>query len=65
MALFSLPPGSPQSDLDLSLFLGGGHPDTALMPRPLAPEWARQSGIQLPWPHADTDWPYMLPEVTE
>ena len=65
MALFSLPPGSPQSDLDLSLFLGGGHPDTALMHRTLAPEWARQSGIQLTWPHADTDWTYMLPEVTE
>ena len=65
MALFSLPPGSPQSDLDLSLFLGGGHPDTALMHRTLAPEWARQSGIQLTWPHADTDWAYMLPEVTE
>lgn len=65
MALFSLPPGSPQSDLDLSLFLGGGHPDTALMHRTLAPEWARQSGVQLTWPHADTDWAYMLPEVTE
>lgn len=65
MALFSLPPSSPQSDLDLSLFLGGGHPDTALMHRTLAPEWARQSGIQLTWPHADTDWAYMLPEVTE
>lgn len=65
MALFSLPPGSPQSDLDLSLFLGGGHPDTTLMHRTLAPEWARQSGIQLTWPHADTDWAYMLPEVTE
>lgn len=29
----------------------------------LPAEWAPQSGIQLTWPHADTDWAYMLPEV--
>ncbi len=28
-------------------------------------EWYPQSGIQLTWPHADTDWAYMLDEVTE
>lgn len=33
---------------------------------PLLPaEWALQSGIQLTWPHADTDWAYMLSEVQE
>lgn len=26
----------------------------------LPAEWAPQSGIQLTWPHADTDWNYML-----
>lgn len=31
----------------------------------LPPEWAEQSGVQLTWPHADTDWNYMLDEVTE
>lgn len=30
----------------------------------LLPEWYRQSAIQLTWPHADTDWAYMLEEVT-
>lgn len=30
----------------------------------LPPEWAEQSGIQLTWPHKDTDWCYMLDEVT-
>ena len=30
----------------------------------LPAEWAMQSGIQLTWPHADTDWAYMLDEVT-
>ncbi len=33
--------------------------------RTLAPEWYPQSGVQLTWPHAGTDWAYMLPEVTE
>lgn len=32
--------------------------------RMLAPEWFPQSGVQLTWPHADTDWAYMLPEIT-
>ena len=26
----------------------------------LPAEWALQSGIQLTWPHAGTDWTYML-----
>ena len=29
----------------------------------LPAEWALQSGIQLTWPHARTDWAYMLEEV--
>lgn len=29
----------------------------------LPAEWAPQSGIQLTWPHAGTDWAYMLAEV--
>lgn len=31
----------------------------------LPPEWATQEFVQLTWPHADTDWAYMLHEVTE
>lgn len=30
----------------------------------LLPEWYPQSGVQLTWPHADTDWAPMLPQVT-
>lgn len=31
---------------------------------PILPaEWTRQSGVQLTWPHAATDWAYMLDEV--
>ena len=29
----------------------------------LPAEWETQSGIQLTWPHAATDWAYMLDEV--
>lgn len=33
---------------------------------PLLPaEWALQSGVQLTWPHEDTDWAGMLDEVEE
>ncbi|KAA6351375.1 putative agmatine deiminase [termite gut metagenome] len=33
--------------------------------RYLPAEWDSQSGIQLTWPHAGTDWSYMLTEVKE
>lgn len=33
--------------------------------RYLPAEWHTQSGVQLTWPHEDTDWNYMLPEVRE
>lgn len=67
MSLFSLPPSSPRSDLDLSLFMGekGEDPTSMFFKRTLAPEWAMQSGVQLTWPHAQTDWAPMLSEVTE
>lgn len=31
----------------------------------LPSEWARQSGVQLTWPHAQTDWAPVLQEVTD
>lgn len=31
----------------------------------LPAEWYPQSGVQLTWPHAGTDWAYMLPEVQQ
>lgn len=31
----------------------------------LPAEWHEQSGVQLTWPHAQTDWAYMLDEVCE
>lgn len=35
------------------------------MKKILPAEWATQDFVQLTWPHADTDWAYMLEEVTE
>lgn len=66
MALFSLPPASPQADLNLDLFLKG-HAQamhTPVLSHTLLPEWFPQSAVQLTWPHAGTDWAYMLEEVT-
>lgn len=31
----------------------------------LPAEWETQSGVQLTWPHAQTDWAYMLDEVSQ
>ena len=28
------------------------------------PEWYPQSAVQLTWPHENTDWNYMLEEIT-
>ena len=67
MALQYLRPTSTQNDLTLNLFVPTADTDdvTATRYRTLAPEWMAQSGVQLTWPHADTDWAYMLDEVTE
>lgn len=31
----------------------------------LPPEWQQQDAVLLSWPHADTDWRYMLPQVQD
>ena len=68
MALFTLPPKAtvPGAYPDFLNFVEGNvDPDVTLTRRTLLPEWYPQSGVQLTWPHASTDWAYMLPEVTE
>lgn len=65
MGLFSLPPAQPREDLRLDALLGGhGNEDKIITQRTLLAEWFPQSGVQLTWPHAGTDWRDMLPEVT-
>ena len=33
--------------------------------RRLLAEWEQHAAVLLAWPHADTDWAYMLDEVAE
>lgn len=68
MALTYHRPGSPQNDFSPLMFFDNvdSQEEYSLhLRRTLPPEWARQSGVQLTWPHAATDWAYMLDEVTE
>jgi len=51
--------GDSKKDLQLNF----GSPQTELRSPFLPAEWYQQSGVQLTWPHADTDWTYILPEV--
>ena len=67
MALTTTFPASPQGDLYLTHFPSQtGEAETSLfLHRTLPPEWFPPRGAQLTWPHAGTDWAYMLPEVTQ
>lgn len=40
-------------------------PESGIQSVALPAEWHQQSGIQLTWPHAETDWAPMLKDVTE
>lgn len=54
-------PKAVESKKDLQLNFGVVQTE---MRAPFLPaEWYPQSGVQLTWPHADTDWADMLPEV--
>lgn len=67
MALqFNVPTSTPD-DLTLQLRFTEekGPLQTEIRETFLPAEWFPQSGVQLTWPHAGTDWNYMLPEVTE
>ena len=66
MAITYHRPNTSTTYRDCSLFTAqAGLEEAGLLHfRTLAPEWFPQSGVQLTWPHAGTDWAYMLPEVT-
>ncbi len=67
MSLIAHPPVQKTSELDLYLFTRGDKESVEfrLHRRTIPAEWFPQSGVQLTWPHAATDWAYMLDEVTE
>lgn len=59
-------PSPDGSEKDLQLNFGKNMTVQVELRAPHLPaEWHLQSGIQLTWPHADTDWAYMLEEVQE
>lgn len=59
-------PCSGGSEKDLQLNFGKVMAQQTEMRAPFLPaEWYPQSGVQLTWPHAGTDWAYMLDEVQE
>lgn len=59
-------PSPDGSEKDLQLNFGKNMTVQVELRAPHLPaEWHLQSGIQLTWPHAGTDWAYMLEEVQE
>lgn len=50
--------------LELNFGTPNGYELTKTMNSFFPSEWYPQSGVQLTWPHAGTDWRDMLPEVT-
>lgn len=67
MALHYTPNTSTISDLTLHLDLPSlpKEEQTELRGTFLPAEWYPQSGVQLTWPHANTDWAELLPEVDD
>ncbi|MEG1728942.1 MAG: agmatine deiminase family protein [Bacteroidaceae bacterium] len=66
MALLAKIPSPPQANLTLELQFGATIKETENKRTSTFPaEWFPQSGVQLTWPHKDTDWADMLNEVTE
>ena len=54
------------SEKDLQLNFGKNITEQVELRSPHLPaEWYPQSGVQLTWPHAGTDWAHMLTEVQE
>lgn len=67
MGIFSRTPQQPRADLELESLLKANTSENAGLneKRTFVAEWFPQSGVQLTWPHAQTDWRDMLDEVTE
>jgi agmatine/peptidylarginine deiminase len=65
MGIFSKIPATSINDLTLQLKIKERLVDRIERRRSFFPsEWFPQSGVQLTWPHTDTDWRDMLEEVT-
>ena len=64
MGLIASLPGKGGNKKDLQLTFGLTVEEINADGTFFPPEWHPQSGVQLTWPHAKTDWAYMLDEVT-
>ena len=54
------------NEKDFQMQIGKNRSNEVEMIAPHLPaEWALQSGVQLTWPHKETDWAYMLDEVEQ
>src|SRR5574344_1923264 len=67
MGLFAKLPTSDINDLTLNLLYADEKKRDGIEMRSsfFPAEWFPQSGAQLTWPHANTDWKDILKEVTE
>lgn len=67
MALIVPRPKAPTGEVTFETLLNHFNADgeECRLRRTLPAEWWPQSGVQLTWPHAATDWAYMLDEVVE
>lgn len=66
MGLFTKKPSSREAELSFDLLVGNLTTHSEKHYQNILPaEWFPQSGLQLTWPHAGTDWAYMLDEVVK
>lgn len=64
MGLIAKKPSPPEADVTFDLNFGHSNVEKNIIRTRILPaEWFRQSGVQLTWPHKNTDWAYMLEEV--
>lgn len=69
MGLLTLRPSSGntgESEVNMDSFLDNAATAADIRHcRTMPAEWFQQSGVQLTWPHAGTDWKYMLDDVVD
>lgn len=66
MGLFAKKPSPREAELSFDLLVGKQTTHSEKHYQNILPaEWFPQSGLQLTWPHAGTDWTYMLDEVVK
>lgn len=66
MARFTFLSRTPQKDYDIEQFLTNDETAEITRSRRILPaEWQFQCGVQITWPHSETDWAPVLPDITK